>query len=102
MAGRSGASAASPAWGRPVPSERRTRLALALLLAGCSRGTVHDLSVSSDPLVVLHGHVDTAALQRQHADAPLVAALVWAGVPRINPLCLKYAAAAIQPACPDP
>jgi hypothetical protein len=102
MAARSGGWAASRAWGWPVRSELGRGVALALLLAGCSRGAVHDLSVSSDPLLVLHGHVDIAHLQRQHPDVPLVAALVWAGVPRINPLCLKYDAAAIQPACPDP
>jgi len=85
-----------------MPSERRARLVLALALAGCSRGTVHDLSVSSDPLLVLRGHVDVAGLQRLHPGAPLVAALVWAGVPLVNPLCLKYPNPAIATTCPDP
>jgi hypothetical protein len=63
---------------------------------------VHDLSVVSDPLVTIHAHVDLSTLPRQHPGAPLLGALVWAGVPTIDPLCLKFDAPEIAPACPDP
>jgi hypothetical protein len=71
------------------------------LLAGCN-GSVHDLSVTSAPLVVLHAHVERSTLVRSHPDAALLGALIWAGVPPINPLCLKFPVPEIQPACPDP
>jgi hypothetical protein len=81
--------------GRPV------LLALALL-AGCTSGGVHDLSVPSEPLLVIHGHVNLATIGRQNRGFPLIGALVWAGVARIAPLCLKYAAPQIRAACKDP
>ncbi len=80
---------------------KRGALLLGLLLAGCGQG-VHDLSVSGDPLLVVHGHVDLSALKRQHPEAPLIGALVWAGIPQVSPLCLKFDDDRIKPACPDP
>ena len=71
--------------------------------AACSSASgVHDLSVASDPLVVVHARVDLGALERKHPEAPLLGALLWAGIPTIDPLCLKFSAPAIAPACPDP
>jgi hypothetical protein len=83
-----------------MTSDIRWLLAVALV-AGCGRG-VHDLSIASDPLVVLHGHVDRSRVQRVHPEAPLLGALIWAGVPNINPVCVKFPGTEIQRACPDP
>lgn len=86
-----------------MTSERRRLALVALLaLAGCGKG-VHDLSVSADPLLVIRGHVDPASLHRSDPNAPLLALLVWASVPRIDQLCLAYPnVAELQAACPDP
>jgi hypothetical protein len=74
---------------------------LPVLVAGC--GPVHDAGFTADPLLVVHGHVDTAALVRTHPDAPLVGALVWASVPAVNPLCVRFPNDPnIRGACPDP
>jgi hypothetical protein len=75
-------------------------LAIACGVGGC--GDLHDLSVASSPLLVLHGHVDVATLARMNPDAPLVGALVWSEVPAVSPLCLEFNSPKIQPACPDP
>ncbi|MBS2029745.1 MAG: hypothetical protein JST54_17730 [Deltaproteobacteria bacterium] len=82
-----------------MTSERSLGIASALLLLCACGGGVHDLSVSAPPLVVIHGHVDTASLIRQDPSAPLVGALVWATIPNIDPLCQKYQDAGL--ACPD-
>jgi hypothetical protein len=75
--------------------------ALPVLLAACSG--VHDLNFNSDPLVVVHGHVDTTALVRTHPDVPLIGALVWAAVPVVNPVCVRFPDDPnIKAACPDP
>lgn len=79
----------------------RAVLGLALGAAACGSG-VHDASIASTPLVTLHGHVDTAALTRAHPDVPLIAALVWAGVPAVNPVCLQFDRPELQGVCPDP
>jgi hypothetical protein len=76
-------------------------LLLALLAVSCGR-SAHDLSVASDPLLTLHGHVDVAKLTRFDPSKPLIGALVWGSIPRINPLCLKFQDPQLQAACPDP
>ena len=75
---------------------------LAFSVACSSSAGVHDLSVDSDPLLVIHGRADLGALERKHPDAALLGALVWAGIPTIDPLCLKFSDPAIARACPDP
>jgi hypothetical protein len=79
----------------------RAAVAAAALLAGCGQG-VHDLSVESAPLLVLRGHVELSRLRRVHPEAPLIGALVWAGVPNMSPVCLRFDLPEIRPACPDP
>jgi hypothetical protein len=77
------------------------RRALPLLLVlGC--GDVHGLDVASQPLLVAQGRVDLAALTRTNPDVPLLAALIWAAIPRVSSVCLRYDTAAIRPACSDP
>ncbi len=68
---------------------------------GCT-GKVHDLSVTASPLVILRGHVDTTSVARRNPNVPLLGALVWAGLPRTNPVCLKFDVADLKAACPDP
>jgi hypothetical protein len=75
--------------------------AAAAALGGCGGG-VHDLSVSSDPLLVVHGHVDVTTLQRSNAAAALMGTMIWADVPGVNPVCLELDDSRIKPACPDP
>jgi hypothetical protein len=78
------------------------RLALLVWLAqGCS-GSVHDRSVGDEPLLVIHGHVEVAALERTHPAAPLLGVLAWAAVPVVNPICLEFDAPELRGACPDP
>jgi hypothetical protein len=67
---------------------------------GC--GPAHDLSVASDPLLVIHGHVDVSTLTRVNPTAPLIGSLVWAGVATVNPVCLEFTSPDIKAACPDP
>jgi hypothetical protein len=75
---------------------------LAALACACS-GSVHDTSVASTPLVVVHGRVDRAALERPHPEAPLVGAIFWAGMPSVNPVCLLYDdRPELADVCPDP
>jgi hypothetical protein len=83
-----------------MTSRRLTVVAALIAATGCGRA--HDLSVASDPLLVIHGHVDVAHLTRVDASAPLIGSLVWAGVAAVNPVCLEYTNAQIKPACPDP
>src|SRR5262245_45859494 len=71
------------------------------LLAGCN-ASIHDLSVASDPLLTIHGHVDRASLLRANPDAPLIGGLIWAAVPAVSPVCLAFDNPVIRPACPDP
>ena len=54
------------------------------------------------PLVVLHGHVEPTTLVRSHPGAALIGALVWAEVASVDPVCLEFDDARIEPACPDP
>ena len=92
-----------------MTSDRRARLAalaaalsaLSAWAAGCG-GDLHDLGVATQPLVVIHGHVDLAALTRPHPDAPLLGALVWAEVPAVDPTCRLFDDPRIAAACPDP
>jgi hypothetical protein len=87
-----------------MTSRRAAALAgtCALAAAACGQG-VHDLTVASDPLIVLHGHVDVPSLDRKHPDAALLGALIWAEVPGVNPVCVEFAADdRIKSACPDP
>jgi hypothetical protein len=74
---------------------------VALTVAGCGGG-VHDLSAASDPLVVIHGHVDLAALERPNPSSALLATLIWAEVPAVDPTCLAFTDPRLAPACPDP
>jgi hypothetical protein len=67
----------------------------------CGEG-VHDLSIESAPIVILRGHVDLDRLERTRPEAPLLGGLLWAGLPRINPVCLSTDAPALLAACPDP
>jgi hypothetical protein len=83
------------------PRSSRGALTLAALVAGCGGG-VHDLSVASYPLLVIHGHVDLSTLRRQHPSAPLIGALIWAAIPRVSRLCLESQNADFLVACPDP
>ena len=86
-----------------MTSDRSFGIVSALLLLCACGGGVHDLSVSAPPLLVIQGRTDLASLNRQNPDAGLVAALVWAGVPNIDPICLKYADDPVVDAgCPDP
>jgi hypothetical protein len=78
------------------------RLLLPLMLVACQDGVVHGLEVGSEPLLVLHGHVDLASLPRSHGNAPLLGALIWAAVPTVSSICLTFSAPEIRPACPDP
>ena len=84
----------------------------ALLAAACGQG-VHDLSIGSTPLLVVHGHVDQTQLQRVHPEAALLGVLVWAQTPTVNPVCVRLddgslaptvpdLTARVQSACPDP
>jgi hypothetical protein len=86
-----------------MTSSRRAAAAsvVALAAAGCG-GSVHDLSAASDPLVVIHGHVDVAALERPNPSSALIAALIWAEVPALDPTCLAFSEPRIAAACPDP
>src|SRR5205085_919914 len=108
-AARSSGSAARRAWGWAMSSSRRWAARPAAMMAvaaaaglGAACGSVHDASVGSAPVVVLHGHVDLSALIRGRTDAPLIGALVWAAVPQVSTLCLQYDLPEIQPGCPDP
>jgi hypothetical protein len=83
-----------------MTSEARV-LTLAFAVLGCT-GTAHDATVAGAPLVVVHGHVDLAALDRGHPEAALFGALVWAAVPAVSPLCLEFPRPELAPACPDP
>ena len=86
-----------------MTSDRVRACACAMLLLCACGGGVHDLNTSAPPLLTINGHVDTSTLTRQNSAAPLIAALVWAAVPRIDPLCLAYQSnPQLQPACPDP
>ncbi len=81
---------------------RSSLLAALLLVAGCGPG-VHDLTVDSAPIAIIRGKVDFANLKRTDPDAPLVAALVWAGKAYLSPVCVKYAGdPKLKDACPDP
>lgn len=81
---------------------RSSLLLATALLTACGPG-VHDLSVSSEPLLTVRGRVDLDSLTRVHPDAPLIAALVWAAKPAVAPICVKYAARSVlQGACADP
>jgi hypothetical protein len=83
-------------------TSERCALAVAVLAGlGCT-GSAHDATVAGTPLVVIHGHVDVAALDRGHPRAALLGALVWAAVPAVNPLCLEFYRPELAPACPDP
>ena len=89
-------------------TSRRARLLGAALplvaaAAACGCSSVHDANVPGDPLLVVHGHVDTTALVRTNPNAPLIGALVWATVPAVNPVCVRFPNdPTIQGACPDP
>lgn len=83
-----------------------------VLAAACGQG-VHDLSITADPLVVLHGHVDQSQLMRVHPEAALLGVLVWAEVAAVNPVCIRFDDGSLTPndptlapqlaaACPDP
>jgi hypothetical protein len=86
-----------------MTSEGPRAICAATLIALCSCGQgVHDLSVSSEPLVVIKGHVDASVLARPHPSATLLGALVWASVPQVNPVCIEFQDARIASACPDP
>src|SRR5262245_43433968 len=91
MAASSGAGALARAWGWPMTSEARLLPLLAALTGACG-GSVHDASVGSAPLLVIHGHVDRASLQRTKPEAPLLGALGWAALPAVSPLCLEFSA----------
>jgi hypothetical protein len=58
--------------------------------------------VGSVPLLVVRGHVDVAALERANPGAPLLGALVWTGLPAVNPICLRFDLPELRAACPDP
>ena len=83
-----------------------------LAAAACGQG-VHDLSIGSTPLLVVHGHVDETQLQRVHSEATLLGALVWAAPAAVNPVCIRLSDRSLVPndpqqgellagACPDP
>jgi len=74
----------------------------ALLISACGSG-VTDLSASSGPLLTVHARLDPAALATA-TGAPLRASVVWAAVPGLDIVCLRYAAKSpkLAAACPDP
>jgi hypothetical protein len=83
--------------------EGRLAVLSATLVGLCSCGQgVHDLTVSSQPLVVIKGHVDASSLIRTHPSSALLGALIWASVPQVNPVCVEFQDAVTAPACPDP
>ena len=70
-------------------------------LVGC--GSVNDLSMPSAPLATVRARVDLAAVSAKAAGRPLIAALVWARLPSVPRLCLRYPDDAdLQAMCPDP
>jgi hypothetical protein len=95
-----GERARGRAWGWLMTSEGLMAV-VAVAALGCS-GSVHDRSVGAAPLLVLHGHVDLAALERPHPDAPLLGVLVWAALPVVNPVCLQFDLPELREVCPDP
>jgi hypothetical protein len=85
-------------------SARGLLFATAVVIVGGCGGGAHDLSVPSDPLLIVHGHIDLTALPPSNTGAPLLGTLIWADVPAVNPVCLEISDPRIQgaKACPDP
>jgi hypothetical protein len=84
-------------------SARRAALMAApvlLLATACGQG-VHDLSIGSTPLQVVHGHVDQTQLTRVYPDAPLLGVLVWAALGAVNPVCIRLADGSLVPNIPQ-